>query len=328
MADRAPPSPLPAISIPVLSIIIPVYGVEDYVGDCIDSILAAPGFSEHCELVIVDDGSKDGSMAVVERRCAGIANVTILRQANAGLGAARNKGLANARGRYLWFVDSDDEICTDAITTLTACIARFSPDVIAFEFATIGGSLDKTTYLAVFDQVIDPIQFMASGRPPSPVQFYAFSRNLIEQNGLAFTPGIYHEDALFTPLALMRAKSLVRLRATCYRYRLLRPGSIMSISRPEKHLSDMLSIAEALGEQADLTMAGSAQQRTLAREVGFALASARYYAVRTYRSDRHRAAPFARVLAAGARWWRHFPLRVLVNYGRLLALAAAGSFTR
>lgn len=327
MADRAPHAASPAISIPVLSIIVPVYGVEDYVGDCLDSILAASGFTKHCELVIVDDGSKDGSMAIVERRCAGIANVTIIRQANAGLSAARNTGLANARGRYLWFVDSDDEICADAITTLTACIARFSPDVIAFEFATMGGSLDRPPYLAVFDQVVDPVQFIASGRPPSPVQFYAFSRDLIERNGQAFTPGIYHEDTLFTPLALVRARSLVRLRATCYRYRLLRPGSIMMLSRPEKHLSDMLSIAEELGAQAGLMAAGSALQRALAREVGFALASARYYAVRTNRRDRHRAAPFVRVLAAGARWWRHFPLRVLVNYGRLLALAAAGAFT-
>lgn len=319
MADRALP--------PVLSIIVPVYGVEDYVGDCLDSIFAAPGFAEHCELVIVDDGSTDGSMDIVERRCAGIANVRIIRQANAGLGAARNTGMANARGRYLWFVDSDDEICADAITTLTACIDRFGSDVIAFEFATIGGSLDRLPYLAVFDEVVDPVQFMASGRPPSPVQFYAFSRDLIERSGRAFTPGIYHEDALFTPLTLVGARSLVRLRATCYRYR-LRPGSIMSLSRPEKHLSDMLAIAEELGAQADWTAAGSAPRRALAREIGFALASARYYAVRTDRHDRARAAPFARVLAAGVRWWHHFPPRVLVNYGRLLALAAPRPFTR
>lgn len=306
---------------PILSIIVPVYGVEDYVGDCLDSILRAPGFADQCELIVVDDGSKDGSMAIVEQRCRGIANVTIIRQVNAGLGAARNTGIAQARGRYLWFVDSDDEICLDAITTLTDCIARHGPDVIAFEFETIGGSLGRAPYLPVYDQIVDPVRFMASGRPPSPVQFYVFAHALIARTGHAFAPGIYHEDALFTPLALVQATSLVRLRGACYRYR-LREGSIMSLSRPEKHLADMLSISEVLGAHADQAPTGSAQQQALAREVGFALAAARHYAARTSRRDRCQAASFSRMLSAGARWWRYFPLRVLINYARLLGLAA------
>lgn len=322
MADPAPPvATTPASPAPALSIIVPVYGVEDYVGDCLDSILNAPGFADQCELIVVDDGSTDGSMDIVEQRCRGIANVTIIRQANAGLGAARNTGLAEARGRYLWFVDSDDEICADAITNLSDCIARHGPDVIAFEFETIGPSLDRPPYLAVYDEIVDPVRFMMSGRPPSPVQFYVFARALIARTGHAFAPGIYHEDALFTPLALVQAGSLVRLRAACYRYR-RRAGSIMSLSRPEKHLADMLSISEALGAHADKAPAGSAQQQALAREVGFALAAARYYAVRSDRRSRQRTASLSRTLSAGARWWRHFPRRVLINYARLLGLAA------
>lgn len=313
MADPVPVAPL-------LSLIVPVYGVEDYVGDCLDSILGVPGFAEHCELIVIDDGSKDGSMDIVEWRCRDIANVTILRQANAGLGAARNAGMARARGSYLWFIDSDDEICADAITTLVSCIEEFGPDVIAFEFETIGGSLNRGPYLALYDQIVDPVQFMLSGRPPSPVQFYAFARALIDRTGQTFMPGIYHEDALFTPLALVQAASLVRLRAACYRYR-LRAGSIMALSRPEKHLADMMFIAETLGACAGQAAPGSVGQKALAREAGFALAAARHYAVRTDPQERRRAAPFVRVFSAGVRWWRHFPARVLINYGRLLGMA-------
>ncbi len=314
MANSVPPLPL-------LSLIVPVYGVEDYVGDCLDSILGAPGFAQHCELIVVDDGSKDGSMDIVEQRCRDIANVTILRQANAGLGSARNAGMAHARGSYLWFIDSDDEICADAIMTLVGCVEQFGADVIAFEFETIGASLNRAPYLALYDQIVDPVRFMLSGRPPSPVQFYAFARALIDRTGQAFTPDIYHEDALFTPLTLVQAASLVRLRVACYRYR-LREGSIMALSRPEKHLADMMFIAERLGTCAGQAAPGSVRQKALAREAGFALAAARHYAVRTDPQGRRRAAPFARVLSAGARWWRHFPTRVLVNYGRLLGLAA------
>lgn len=306
---------------PLLSIIVPVYGVEDYVGACLDSIIQATGFADYCEIIIVDDGSKDGSMAIVEERCRSVENVTIIRQANAGLGAARNTGIEHAKGRYLWFVDSDDEICRDAVTTLTTYIDRFEPEVVAFEFETMGGSLDRIPYLPVFDQVVDPVRFMQSGRPPSPVQFYIFSLALLDRTKHRFLPGIYHEDSLFTPLMLVQATSLVRTNATCYRYR-LRPGSIMSLSRPERHLSDMLTIAEILGAKAECEPAKAASRHALGREVGFALASARHYAALTPTSDRRQIASLSRVLAAGAKWWRTFPPRVLVNYIRLIGSMA------
>lgn len=306
---------------PLLSLVVPVYGVEDYVGDCLDSIIHATGFSKFCELIIVDDGSKDGSMAIVEERCRGVPNVTIIRQANAGLGAARNTGIEHARGLYLWFVDSDDEISSDAIITLATRIDRFGSDVVAFEFETVGGSLDRIPYLPVFDQVVDPVRFMQSGRPPSPVQFYIFSLALVNRVKHRFLAGIYHEDSLFTPLLLIQAASLVRTDAICYRYR-LRPGSIMSLSRPERHMADMLTIAEILGAKAECEPAKAASRHALGREVGFALASARHYAARTPAPDRHRVASLSRVLAAGAKWWRTFPLRVLANYIRLIGLMA------
>lgn len=306
---------------PILSIIVPVYGVEDYVGDCLDSILIAPGFAENCELIIIDDGSKDSSMDIVTQRCQDVSNATIIRQENAGLGAARNTGLANASGRYVWFVDSDDEIYADAISLLIDCIASHAPEIIAFEFETIGEPLKRLPYLSVFDEVVDPIRFMASGRPPSPVQFYIFQRSLIERSHHAFKAGIYHEDALFTPLALAQALSLVRLSATCYRYR-RRPGSIMSISNPKKHLADMLTVAEELGFYAAQAEAVGPMQKALAREVGFAMAAACYYASKIERSELKTVASLRRVFIAGARWALNFPVKALIKYGRLLLMIA------
>ncbi|HWQ88275.1 glycosyltransferase family 2 protein [Brevundimonas sp.] len=306
---------------PKFSLIVPVYGVEAYIADCLDSIIGAEGFVEYCELIVIDDGSPDDSMAIVDERCAGLTNVTIIRQTNAGLGAARNVGLDRATGDYVWFIDSDDEICADAISVLAQCVQRLRPDIIAFEFATIGDTLGRPDYLAVYDQNVDPVRFMTSGRPPSPVQFYAFSRDLIEQEKLRFERGIYHEDALFSAIAMVRAVSLVRLRDTCYRYR-LRPGSIMSLARPKKHLDDMLIIAEKLGAHAATDSITRAGRGALAREIGFALAAAWYYAIRTEPEDRRRIAPLSRLAALGRPWWRHFPLRALVNYSRLLGMVA------
>jgi glycosyltransferase involved in cell wall biosynthesis len=306
---------------PLLSLIVPVYGVEDYVGDCLDSILSASDFAAHCELIIVDDGSLDRSMDIAEERCSNLVNVRIVRQPNAGLGAARNTGLSHARGRYVWFIDSDDEISSDAITVLAESIERASPDVIAFEFETLGGTLDRASYLAVYDHPVNPVEFLSSGRPPSPVQFYAFSRQALARADLSFHAGIYHEDALFTALALTRLCSLVRIRAACYRYR-LREGSIMSMSRPEKHLADMLRIAELLSEEALEYPSDSPVRRALGREVGFALSAARYYAARTAPDSRRTIAPTLRLFTLGRHWWPYFPGRVLLNYIRLIGLAA------
>lgn len=306
---------------PAISIVIPVFNIEKYIGECLNSIFSSPGFDENCEVIIVDDGSEDGSVDIIERMCRSKKNAIIIQQKNSGNGAARNKGLLEARGKYIWFVDGDDKICSTAIENLVERIKLFSPEVLAFEFATIGGTMKKYRYLPVYNKVVDPIRFIISGRPPSAAWPYVFSRALLEGSDIKFQPGIFHEDALFVTTALTEAKSILRMPETLYEYR-LRSGSIMAISKPEKHMADMLFIAEALGMRADQAPAGSAKQQALAREVGFALAAARYYAARSDRRSRQRTASLSRTLSAGARWWRHFPRRVLINYARLLGLAA------
>lgn len=96
----------------------------------------------------------------------------------------------------------------------------------------------------------------------------------------------------------------------------------MSASNPKKHLVDMLTVAEVLGTHAGREELASPVQKALAREVGFALAAAHYYAVRMDCGDLAPAAPVKRVFSAGVRWARYFPLKALINYGRLLMLVA------
>ena len=93
---------------PILSIVVPVYNVEPYLARCLDSVLAQ---TEHdIEVVCVDDGSTDGSPAILARYAAADARIRVVTQENRGLSGARNSGLDVARGRYVMFVDSDDWI--------------------------------------------------------------------------------------------------------------------------------------------------------------------------------------------------------------------------
>ena len=91
----------------LLSIIIPVYNVEAYVGETLDSVFDTAASTEAFEVIVVNDGTEDGSMDVV-LRYASKPNLKIIEQGNQGLSAARLRGLSAAEGDYVWFIDSDD----------------------------------------------------------------------------------------------------------------------------------------------------------------------------------------------------------------------------
>lgn len=90
-----------------VSVVVPVYNVEKYIERCLDSLVRQK-FGYEYEIIIVNDGTKDNSMTIADRFASEYDFIRIITQQNAGLSAARNTGLANARGEYIAFVDSDD----------------------------------------------------------------------------------------------------------------------------------------------------------------------------------------------------------------------------
>ena len=101
---------------PEISLVVPFYNVEEYLADCLDSLLSQTWTD--FEVVLVDDGSPDGSRAIADRYAAQDARIRIISVENGGLGAARNTGVRSARGRYLAFVDSDDLLPPGALRAL------------------------------------------------------------------------------------------------------------------------------------------------------------------------------------------------------------------
>ena len=113
---------------PRISVIVPFYNVEAYLEECLDSILGQDfdGF----EVLLVDDGSPDGSRAIAERYAARDPRVRIITRENGGLGAARNTGVRAARGRFLTFVDSDDALAPGALRRLHETAVRTGSDIV------------------------------------------------------------------------------------------------------------------------------------------------------------------------------------------------------
>ena len=121
-----------------LSIILPVYNVENYINRCLESIL--PQLDDNTELIIVDDCSPDKSVDICEDATEGLSNVRIKRRSkNGGLSAARNTGIEEAKGEYIWFVDSDDYIESNAVSVLLKSIKGSKIDIVQFNHRRFGG---------------------------------------------------------------------------------------------------------------------------------------------------------------------------------------------
>ena len=113
----------------LLSIIVPIYNVEKYVEKCIRSCEAQDISKEDYEVVVINDGSPDNSLKIVERIADEFPNIKIISQPNKGLSAARNTGMRNASGDYYMFVDSDDWIAEKCLGKIQEQITNLVPDL-------------------------------------------------------------------------------------------------------------------------------------------------------------------------------------------------------
>ena len=123
-----------------LSIIVPVYNVENYLEKCLKSLLTQDIPINQYEIIIINDGSTDGSLAIAESYQNLYSNVRIFSQENKGLGGARNTGIKEAKGACLFFVDSDDYIQVNSLSALLNCFETEKLDVLRFNYIAVNES--------------------------------------------------------------------------------------------------------------------------------------------------------------------------------------------
>ena len=116
-----------------LSFIVPVYNVENYLRDCLDSLLTQNVEQGEYEIICVNDGSTDGSLAILREYEKEYKNVRVIDKENGGASSARNVGLKEACGEYVWFVDSDDFIKTNCLSSLKETLSLHKPNILKFE---------------------------------------------------------------------------------------------------------------------------------------------------------------------------------------------------
>ncbi|GAA2715863.1 glycosyltransferase family 2 protein [Actinoplanes palleronii] len=218
-----------------LTVVVPVYAVEDFLLACLDSIRAGltPEENAAVEVIAVDDASPDRCGAMLDAYAAEHGTVRVLHlSSNVGLGLARNAGLAEATGRYVWFVDSDDQLPPGSIRAVLDRLRETEPDVLLVDHLREheDGRLqtDASSPLLAGEPSLDRllgVQHTAWNR--------IIRRGLLIENELWFRAGWY-EDIPFSNPVLIAAGRVDVLNRVCYHYRIGRPGAITA-TRSERH---------------------------------------------------------------------------------------------
>ena len=211
---------------PKATVVVPVYNVEKYLEKCVDSILAQtePDF----ELLLVDDGSTDGSGRLCDKLAEKDGRVRVIHQKNQGLGGARNTGIQQAQGDWLLLVDSDDWIEPQTLEKTMEAGLREEADLVMFAYRSVdeGGRILQT-YMenAPKDRGLpleqQPALLLTS--PSACIRLYR--RELLERTGILFPPRVWYEDMRTTPKLLAEARQVVYLDYVGYNY-FSRTGSI------------------------------------------------------------------------------------------------------
>lgn len=230
------------------SIVIPVYNVEPYLHECLNSVLSQT-FSDW-EAVCVDDGSTDNSLVVLETYASKDSRFRVVTQPNGGLSSARNTGTKAAQGDYVFFLDSDDWLEPNALQVLSEhlngedllCFSgrRFFEETNSFNLAD---ELPEKVYHSGMEYYNENA-LMHRDFAFVCVVLRVYKRTFLLDNNLWFKEGIFHEDNLFTPLTCYYAKSVGVVNACLYNYR-VRSHSITTTA-DLKRKKDMIGIANEL----------------------------------------------------------------------------------
>lgn len=208
------------------SIIIPVYNVERYLVQCLESIISQS--IQDYEVILVDDGSTDSSPSICDNYANRSNKFRVLHKKNEGVSVARNIGLSIASGEYVCFVDSDDWLEPNYLSTLDNVSGE--ADLIYFSFAQhcedkfiAGFQLDK--FKSIHRKELENY-IIHLNKNLLHINFYGytwnkmFKRNIIENNGIRFVPGLsVSEDEIFTNDYLIHSHSLLALNNCIYNYR-------------------------------------------------------------------------------------------------------------
>lgn len=215
-----------------LSIIVPVFQVEDYIRPCMESIFSQGLDDSDFEVIIVDDGTKDRSIDIIQDIISLHQNIRLIRQENLGLSVARNNGMAVAQGEYLLMPDSDDLLVEGSLKPLLDTALETKAELVVADF------------LSINDEEMESLLETGIQQPPfkcaektgeelllqdlDPYHCYVwctlYRKDFIREHRLSFVPDVYYQDVPFTHECYLKAKRAIKCTRLLNIYR-RRPGA-------------------------------------------------------------------------------------------------------
>ena len=240
----------------LLSIIIPVYNTEPYLQECLESIIEQS--LSNYEVIIINDGSTDSRQLIIDEYIETYNNFKSIFQTNSGQSVARNRGIESAKGKYLYFFDSDDKLSDNFSKIIDKYVANENLDAIFFDGEVFlskdfldTNELNNYTYkrqksrgffnfgYELFDKLIEEKEFYVS-----PC-LYIVRKDVVVNNNLFFLEGLIHEDELFTSQLMFYLERVVHTNDVGF-LRRLRPNSTMTTADKSKSFKAYVKVLEEL----------------------------------------------------------------------------------
>lgn len=224
-----------------LSIIVPVYNVEKYIRPCVESIFRQNLDDSVFEVIIVNDGTEDRSMEVIQDIITQHSNVTVINQDNLSLSVARNNGIAKAKGEYILMPDSDDLLIDGSLPLLLDNAISSKADLVVADFLEMTDEeIDKMSNVTQTEALVQ----VKSGEKLfledlNPRQCYVwrtlFRREFLLKNNITFVPGIRYQDVPFTHECYLKAENCLRVKWLLNIYRRGHESATFSFNKKKAH---------------------------------------------------------------------------------------------
>lgn len=232
----------------LVSVIVPIYNVKDYLIECVESILNQT--YSNIEIILVDDGSTDGSAGLCDNLRQRDDRIIVIHKKNGGLSDARNVGFRKSTGEFVIFVDSDDSLKSSALEIMVSAIEEYDADISACEFETFEDNSIKRYNSSTQEKSTEMVcltgkklvESLYKGNYQS-IAFVAwnklYKRKLFSEYEIEYPVGRMYEDTFTTYKLLYNSRKAVLVLEPLYNYR-IRNGSIMKSSITLKKTQDWL----------------------------------------------------------------------------------------
>ncbi|TRZ45007.1 glycosyltransferase [Robertkochia solimangrovi] len=227
----------------LVSIVIPLYNMEKYVGECLQSLLDQPSLKGDYEIIVVNDGSQDNSLKIVEEYQSINPVIKIINKENAGVGAARNDGMMAAKGTFIQFVDPDDRMRTDSLFEVYKIASANKLEILTYVSHDFKNGEPLQTPSVPANEFLNPEvlpgnRYISKYRYKNEIWWYLIERKFLIESNVKFIEGKWMEDAIFTPQLFLKSERMAHIDYDIYEHRVI-PTSAMQ-NRSTEHYNKVI----------------------------------------------------------------------------------------